>query len=261
MNEIDYTERSLKEQSIEDIISTLSDDTIISCIKDQINNIHKFSDDTRIEYFKMLDTKFKVVKEEYKDIPSILVKINDLQTDIYNDIIIQLGNTFGFNINSPHYFSEEEMHEYYFSIYEFFINRYKEHCYTIIKEFIKNNALSLYRSLRNGMNKKSLIYSNLSSKFSESSVSKIEVKKAIVIVYYLQDIINSITYEEPIDYIKIITSLDKEELVNKDILKLSELNILDYNEKFIDNILKDIKDNTKIYIDIKAEIINYIINN
>jgi len=245
INDKDYT--SITDKEVEEVISSLSDDVILSSIKDQIDNIDINICNTTyfLSYFA---TKYQVLLDKYHENDELCKKIKLVKQNLYMNIKSYMENKFAFTVEFPEYMTLEDQYNYITILYEFFVLRHQNNNIALVSGYIQQEFKSIIRHYKAELDKKDLTYTNMNKNMD---------KDMIVILCKLPEIIDDMQIDVPEALLNYIISEDPHEYDNSVILSLIEqYKAIIFGDNFVENALNRIKNNPSFYLYMRTELLN-----
>lgn len=218
---------SYNNESVDELIFTLSDNMLLLNIEDQIKNKN-----TKINYIEILFDKINACLAHIDvDDTELISRVQEFKSDMLSKIKTLLEDNLHISIELKEYYSNPE--KFIILIYEFFVLREQSNITNIIFNFIKREKKSLFLRFKENVNKKDLTYSNNKKELE---------KEKILLLMNLNEIIEMVNIQEPEQAIKDMI-LDSEELTNYTILNLMIKEELTFTPEFIEGLKESLEKN------------------
>lgn len=239
----------------DEISSKLSDEIIISNIRDQLNSpiLLNSADNNILKYF---DERYDYIVKAYSSDKTLIDNCKEIRKNIYTEICNKIIERFNITTSLLDFTDSDDFYFYVRELYRFFIINYKINLISFFKNYIISNKKELIKNYKGESDKKDLSFKSLKNLFKSND--------NIFVVYNYENIINDfINMNEDYEIIfKSLIETDPFELTLHSIDELIMENKFDTyinGPKFLKEFFKPILDiNTKedILSPIRADLIS-----
>jgi len=238
----------LTEKEIDEIIASISDEIILDCIKEQIKMTYTGSTKiNEIDYIDLFETRYKFIKQKFSEYPDVIARIDEIRSNMYNSILIDLQKKFKFSIDGESFTSKEWLYDFISKSYTFFVAKNTPNMINFVVRYIDKEREAILDYYKNIFDKEDLTYNNIKDNFSNEDA---------IIITKLPEIIAEINVDSPTYLLELIVNDDIHEVYNSFINEyFIESDIVEFEVGFVSDFLHEVKNNEMLFLLVRKELI------